>query len=121
MRQPRKLTQGAKRRVDSETQQKINSHYSRVNSRQGKRREISNTNEQKLPEVFSRLWSQGRKKEIRQSDRINQLKFEEQVNWFKTLKDSKLINPSKQLKHLIIKLSLTKAELDRKKKADKME
>ena len=55
--------------------------------------------------VFNRLYNDGKNKEEKYLDYQNRVKFEEQIQWFKTLKDKKLINPHKNLGDLIIKLT----------------
>ena len=60
--------------------------------------------------VFNRLYNDGKNKEEKYLDYQNRVKFEEQIQWFKTLKDKKLINPHKNLADLIIKLTTQQLE-----------
>ena len=45
--------------------------------------------------IFERLYKNGMEKDQKYLDYQNKVKFEEQLQWFKTLKDKKLLNPDK--------------------------
>ena len=60
--------------------------------------------------IFERLYKDGKEKDMKYLDYQNKVKFEEQLQWFKTLKDKKLLNPDKQLSDLIVKLTAQKMQ-----------
>ena len=71
-----------------------------------------------MHEVFSRLFADGKKKQARSSDYGHHVKMEEQVNWYKVLKDSRMVNPNRNLTDLVIKLSMRQIREDQMRKRE---
>ena len=59
-----------------------------------------------MKEVFKRLWEDGKLKPSKKNEQASRLKLNEQIQLYKTLKDSKLTNPHLNLTDLVIGYSL---------------